>query len=331
MSGQYSDRYDRAREQAERSRDNFDQLVAALDAQQQAFKEAMADTAGSDCPYGSLCGEGYSETLPSDSDLLTVIPALRNMLVAAPQKAARLIEAYLPIAPDPPRRCSRALYNHIVNDLAVCRSYCAAVSPKYLMPCSLMWWFLDECDLARDAIIEHALAVVALQEEIKRIYPPPEAAGTADARMRPVVFPLSSEPLDALSRATRGTQELLAMYERVLTADTENAAALGCVFKNITSLKAHWEPVFGSYRRLACALDLSPAVPQRLRGQRREVEVAAFHSWLDSVKSLGAANGIDPNDAATWTDAFWNAVSLQFAAHLREKRTRRDQEYRQDG
>jgi hypothetical protein len=280
-------------------------------------------------PYGSLCGEGFCTTEPTDSDLLTVLPALRKMLVAMPQDVAELIEAYLPVSPDPPRRCHLWLYNHIDQGLGVCSSYCKALAPPYLQPGYLMWHFVQHFDFVEAAITEHALAVAALEKEMERVYP---SAMTEEDRLRPIVSALDRDALVALARSITGIRILLDECKHVLESTEDDPSALGVVFQPIMSLQSYWEPVFGSYKRMRTALARHTAVPQKPRGKRGlDVDVAAFLAWINVVKDLSAVSGVDPSDTATWTEEFWDRASQAFASHLREKRTIRDEKRRSDG
>lgn len=101
-----------------------------------------------------------------------------------PRETTELIEAYLPIAPDPPRRCNLVLYNHIERGLSLCQSYSKGVAIQLLQPGFLIWWFLQECDLVAAALVEFASALNALEEEIKRIYPSANENPTEEDRMR---------------------------------------------------------------------------------------------------------------------------------------------------
>jgi hypothetical protein len=281
-------------------------------------------------PYGSLCGEGYSQDPPTDTDLLTVIPALHMMFVRTPLEVVELIHAYLPMSPDPPRRCHIRLYNTIDHGVGLCHSYCKGLE-TLAAPGFLTWWFFERCDPIEEAIKEYALAVAALQNEMERILPDRKEDATTEDHLRPLMSALNWDSVRALARTAAGTELLLVKTKRVLENTEDDPAALGCVFRPIMSLKTYWEPVFGTYKNVAAAVKQNKAVPQRQRGRRFMVDVAAFLSWIDSVTVQRGVNGFDPSDRSTWDDDAWDKISQQLADHLREKRSVRDEKRRSNG
>jgi hypothetical protein len=196
----------------------------------------------------------------------------------------------------------------------------------------LITWLVADYGELLSAVYELALALAQLESELERLWPelPEPAEEDADfeerlayawERARPVMGAVNAEILAAVERATAGMKVQLELCRNGLEADEGDRLREALAqFRPIMGLRSHWEPVFGTYKRLTAALMKTPRVPQKAAGRRRSVDVAAFLAWLESVRSVAAAQGIEPGNSATWTEDFWDAVALEFAEHERTKR-----------
>jgi hypothetical protein len=281
-----------------------------------------------------LPGEGWSESTPKAANLLTVLPALHKMFVTSPQRVADLLRAYAPVAPAAARPCPMTILTQIDAMIGTCLSYCEGFRQAVQWDKFLITWLVADYGELRAAVYELAIALDQLEREMERIWPalPDELAEEGadyEARLvwkwdcsRPVVGAMDAEIVGAVERATAGMKAQLELCRDGLGADEGDSLREALAqYRPIMSLRAHWEPVFGTYKRLTAALKKTPRVPQRAAGQRRSVDVAAFLAWLEKVKTVAASGGIDPRNSATWTEDFWDAVALEFAEYERTKRT----------
>jgi hypothetical protein len=255
------------------------------------------------------------------------------MFVTAPQRVAELLRAYAPVAPAAARPCSLSIMTQIDAMIGTCLSYCESLRHAIQWDGLLITWLVADYEELRAAVYELALALAQLERELERLWPaelPEPAEEDADyeerlacawARARPVMGAVNAEILAAVERATVGVKVQLELCRDGLEPDEGDSLREALAqYRPIMSLRSHWEPVFGTYKRLTAALKKTPRVPQKAAGRRRSVDVAAFLAWLETVRSVAAAQGIEPGNSATWTEDFWDAVALEFAEHERTKR-----------
>jgi hypothetical protein len=166
-----------------------------------------------------------------DAELLTVAKVLQKHFVEWPRNLVALIRCYVPIEPEPSRKCSIQLFNQIDFQLGPCWGFCTWLRVEYGTPGSYVNRLLsEESPEVFEAISEYAHALERLKEAIDQLQSPPPAdlsesatEEQLDGWYRWPIPPLKLELLTDVERTVNGVEILLEQCRRSLEQEMEES------------------------------------------------------------------------------------------------------------